>query len=274
MPPVARAEPQAQLNPAQLPQDEPVSPIRQSPQRQGNLAGVQPLAPVTGSPNPDRQTGNLPTFRLTGRQSLGNFTLPVTNGQAGSPNGNNLHDYFPADENKGLPALPVQTKPDDCTDTKNDCTGKLPDDCTGKPDRQAMPVQTFDAGQADCPDFDGWRQKAGEPPMPRSFSGVPHLKLDDRVVGTTDGKLAVLTQTVTGWQIQWSVRCTSSSCQNLDRHGKINRRYRPVAGFVRPRAWRKMEKLNVNQQQQIIETLLRRRFDAGRISSRHPGCPA
>lgn len=120
-----------------------------------------------------------------------------------------------------------------------------------------MPVQAI----ADCPEFKGWQQAGDEPPRPRSFSYVPHLRQDSSIVCTDNEKVTVHTNTVTGWQIQWSTVCTV-----------CGKRYRPVVGFVSVRLTRRLKELDQNEQENQIIRIIRKRFDAGRVGRRHPGC--
>lgn len=191
-------------------------------------------------------------------QSPAMFRVPASNPLTGSRIEQDLHGNCLPIENKGLVPLTVQTQTTDCTDT----IGKNGTDCTDSSDEQPTDCTlTVVDSVADCPELEGWRKTNDGPPMPRSFSAVPHLKWTDEIVEMTKDGLEIVSQTVTGFQIQWSVPCD-----------KCRKRYRPVVGFVRPRAWRKMERQNVNEQQQAIETLIGGRFSSGRVNRRHPAC--
>lgn len=110
-----------------------------------------------------------------------------------------------------------------------------------------------------CPVLESWRHKDGQPPLPRNFSAVPHLRtVYNRVM--PDGG-TVITETLTGWQIQWSTACPV--CQ---------KRFRPVAGFVPLRTIQRMQELEENERREIIENIIRARFKSGSISDRHSDC--
>lgn len=210
--------------------------------------------------------GQVVTASVRGGQTQGNYRMPVTASPAGTQTGQELHNALPRYENKGFSPTDCTGNSTDCTVSESnpatDCTGsEIPagGDCTVSADKQT-PRQADT--ETDCPEIHAWRQKPGEPPTPRSFSLVPHLKLNDRVVVSGEnGKPSIVTQVVTGWQIQWSTVCPD-----------CHKRFRPVAGFIRPRAWRKMEGIDVEQQKRLVAILLRSRFSSGRVNRRHGNC--
>ena len=117
-----------------------------------------------------------------------------------------------------------------------------------------VPVQTI----ADCPNLIHWRQSGKMPPLPRSFSPVPHLRQDRQVVAAD---WSVQSQTVTGWQIQWSTVCTV-----------CGKRYRPVVGFLTAPATIRLMEVSEDEAKSIVAAVIRTRFHAGRVKNRHPDC--
>lgn len=122
-----------------------------------------------------------------------------------------------------------------------------------------LPVQ---AKLVTVPELGNWRQTGNEPPMPRSFTCVPHLRMDGQSV-TGNGKdgLKIEARMVTGWQIQWSTAC--AVCK---------KRFRPVAGFLTPRQAKRILEVSEDEQKAIVRNAIRRRFDAGRVSGGHSAC--
>jgi hypothetical protein len=111
-------------------------------------------------------------------------------------------------------------------------------------------VQPHRSPQSNLWDSKLWRQPASGPPMPRSFTCVPHLSIDIKSVKVVDNRPQIFTETVTGWQIQVSVSCV-----------KCGERYRPVAGFISPRVFAYLRLISFSRQcevvQQVIESRLR-----------------
>lgn len=111
---------------------------------------------------------------------------------------------------------------------------------------------------AACPDLHSWRQSGSQPPLPRYFTAVPHLRFD---YSYADGSLTVKTETLTGWQIQWSTTCPICA-----------KRFRPVAGFVPLRTVLRLKEIDENEQRKIITNIIRARFESGSVSDRHSDC--
>lgn len=159
--------------------------------------------------------------------------------------------------------LPVQS-PTDCQLTvpeKVELPVQSPPNCLST-DSKEVTLLTVQANPLTVPELGNWRQTGNEPPMPRSFTCVPHLRLDGQSV-TENGKdtLKIEAQTVTGWQIQWSTVCTV-----------CKKRFRPVAGFLTPRQAKRIMEVSENEQKAIVRNAIRRRFDAGRVSGGHSAC--
>jgi hypothetical protein len=105
------------------------------------------------------------------------------------------------------------------------CTGSIENACTGDlPDRQKKRFKK--PVQANLYDERLWRQSVGQPPLPRGFTCVSHLKAEMKIVRVVDKMPVVQFELVTGWQIQ-----ASTGCETCDR------RFRPVVGFISPRAF-------------------------------------
>lgn len=121
------------------------------------------------------------------------------------------------------------------------------------------PVQAGTVQPANCPDFEGWRVTEGGLPLPKYFTAVPHLRISYRKL-QPDG-CTISTENLTGWQIQWGTTC--SACQ---------KRFRPVAGFISLRTILRMQELTSDDQRELIENIIRTRFESNSVNSRHSDC--
>lgn len=115
--------------------------------------------------------------------------------------------------------------------------------------------------QANLYDESLWRQKPGDPPMPRGFTCISHLLSEVRAARVIDGIPQIIVERVTGWQIQASIKC--EGCNN---------RFRPVAGFISPRVFAKMKGESYERQCNAVKKAIESRFDSGRVSRRCVSC--
>ena len=145
---------------------------------------------------------------------------------------------FPVQEKASLSAEPVQAEI------------SLP------VENKALPAQPVQAEIAACPVLASWRQVEGIW-LPRYFTAVPHLKYERTSLSSA---FKPVTETKTGWQIQWNTACPV-----------CGKRFRPVAGFITILHVERMKEMNDDEQQAFVAKIIRDKFAAG-VSGQHPKC--
>jgi hypothetical protein len=139
---------------------------------------------------------------------------------------------------------------------KKGCTKPAASQATDQPR-----VRSRRSPQANLYDPKLWRELAASPPMPRSFTCVPHLSAIMKSVQVIEGKAQITTETVTGWQIQVRVTCA-----------KCGGRYRPVAGFISPRVFAHLRRDSFNRQCEVVRHAIESRLLSRPINEHCPSC--